>query len=478
MKKIQTPKILLVEDSQDLASLYLEYLKRQHYVANHVTTGQDAISFLQNSAPDIVLLDYVLPDMTGQTVLEYIDTKGIQSQVIVMTAHASVETAVTCIRLKTFDFLIKPFDSSTLLKTIDNAITHHAEQHPPKTTGTTTSVVSHGFIGHSPPMQHIYQVIERAAPSIATVFISGESGTGKEVCARTLHDESTRKNNPFIALNCAAIPHGLMESEIFGHIKGSFSGATADRQGAALLADGGTLFLDEICEMDMDLQTKLLRFIQTGTFQKVGSSKLEKVDIRFVCATNRNVLEEVEQKRFREDLYYRLHVIPIEMPALRERGHDITELAEYFLGKYATEENKPFKGFSEESRLLLLAYDWPGNIRQLQNIIRNIVVLNPGGIVTADMLPALIKNKSNPVTSSQNNQDDIKPEEITGNQEVVKKIAPLWESEKNTIEEAIALCEGNVPRAAGLLGISPSTIYRKRETWKKMENNKKKKDTE
>jgi len=465
MKKKQLTSILLVEDSTDLACLYLGYLKNQYDQVDHVTTGEAAINVIRNTTPDIVLLDYVLPDMNGETVLEYINTQQIQSQVIVMTAHASVDTAVTCIRLKTFDFLIKPFDSGTLLKTINNALSHQPESKT--TTSRSTTVAFHDFIGNSPPMQHVYQIIERAASSIATVFISGESGTGKEVCARALHDQSTRKNKPFIAINCAAIPEGLMESEIFGHTKGAFSGATSERHGAASLADGGTLFLDEICEMGMDLQTKLLRFIQTGTFQKVGGSKLESVDIRFVCATNRDVLTEVEEKRFREDLYYRLHVIPVEMPALRERGQDIITLANYFLTNYSTEENKLFKGFSEHCQSVLLAYHWPGNVRQLQNVVRNIVVLNDNDVVTTEMLPGLITQHHQSDTTPSIRQHSIGPEPIMSAHDKVNKILPLWESEKKIIEEAIEICDGNIPRAAALLGISPSTIYRKKESWKK-----------
>jgi DNA-binding NtrC family response regulator len=460
--------ILLVEDSTELAYVYLEYLKKHNYTVNHVSTGEAAINFMQNSSPDVVLLDYVLPDMTGQTILEYINTSNHQCQVIVMTAHASLDTAITCIRLKTFDFLTKPFDANTLLKTVNNAISHQLQSKPPSTNNSLSNVHSHGFIGTSPPMQHVYRMIENSAASIATVFISGESGTGKEVCARALHNQSPRKDKPFIALNCAAIPHNLIESEIFGHIKGSFSGATSDRKGAATLADKGTLFLDEICEMDLDLQTKLLRFVQTGTFQKVGSSKLDTVDIRFVCATNRDVLLEVDQKRFREDLYYRLYVIPIEMPALRERGLDIIAIAEYFLIEYSKEENKRFLGFSEECELFLSTYGWPGNVRQLQNVIRNIVVLNNNEFVTIDMLPKLSASEAKPDSNNIDLEHAIEPEQINTIQNTTQPISPLWETEKNTIEHTITLCKGNIPRAAALLEISPSTIYRKKESWKQL----------
>ena len=477
MKNNQSANILLVEDSPELAKLYMEYLKKSNFIVDYVTTGEAAITYLQRVSPDIVLLDYVLPDMTGQTILEYIATKNIQCQVIVLTAHATVDSAITCIRLKTFDFLIKPFDANTLLKTVTNAISHQLKPQTPTTNNNLPNIDYldfHGFIGKSPPMQQIYSIIENSAKSIATVFISGDSGTGKEVCARALHDLSTRNNNPFIAINCAAIPRDLMESEIFGHLKGAFTGASSDRQGAAALAHQGTLFLDEVCEMDLDLQTKLLRFVQTGTFQKVGSSKPESVDIRFICATNRNVLEEVKQKRFREDLYYRLHVIPIEMPRVCERGQDIIDIANYFLTDYSIQENKQFQGFSKDCQDFLLSYDWPGNVRELQNVIRNIVVLNDAEIATYDMLPKQLRIENNAESFEPNNVDSATTKPSIVDRETMDVITPLWESEKKTIEDTITKCNGNIPRAAALLGISPSTIYRKRESWKKASANQNK----
>jgi two-component system repressor protein LuxO len=314
-------------------------------------------------------------------------------------------------------------------------------------------------------MQLVYRMIESCAPSSATVFITGESGTGKEICAQAIHSQSPRKEKPFIAINCAAIPDDLIESEIFGHIRGSFTGAVSDRQGAASLANGGTLFLDEICEMKMDLQSKLLRFVQTGSFQKVGSGDVEKVDIRFICATNRNPLSEVEAGRFREDLYYRLHVIPIELPPLRDRENDILEIAQKFLIEFAHEENKKFTEFSVECQTLFLKYNWPGNVRELQNIIRHAVVLNNAFEMTSQMLPKPICDSS--TTSDGKTTPGLR---TTNSNELAdntnQPVTPLWQIEKQTIEDAILFCEGNIPRAAALLEINPSTVYRKLELWK------------
>jgi len=302
-----------------------------------------------------------------------------------------------------------------------------------------------------------------AAPSKATVFITGESGTGKEVCAEAIHAQGTRAEHPFIALNCAAIPHDLMESEIFGHIKGAFTGASAERKGAASLANGGTLFLDEIGEMDLDLQTKLLRFIQTGSFQKVGGSNLEKVDVRFICATNRDPLEDIAAGRFREDLYYRLHVVPLHLPPLRERGDDIIEIAQHFLITYAQEEGKGFTTFTPEVEVILRRYNWPGNVRQLQNVIRNIVVLHDEKSVTLAHLPAPLNTSLNKLEISHLAQPLQQTETIDNLKHT--PIKPLASVERDVIERAIKICDGNIPKAAALLEVSPSTIYRKKQGW-------------
>jgi two-component system repressor protein LuxO len=262
-----------------------------------------------------------------------------------------------------------------------------------------------------------------------------------------------------------------MESELFGHVKGAFTGASRDREGAASVADGGTLFLDEICEMSLELQKKLLRFIQTGTFRKVGSNTLSKVDVRFVCATNRDPIEEVREGRFREDLFYRLHVVPLRMPPLRERGEDIIGIARHFLADFAARENKGFKGFSEPVEAAFQRFPWPGNVRQLQNAVQQIVVLNDGEQVEVDMIPepistghlekALAEPAPTPIVSAGE-----RAESYVNRRE---QIQPLWLTEKNAIEAAIDTCDGNVNRAAGLLEVAPSTIYRKLQSWKRLQ---------
>ncbi len=459
--------ILLVEDTVSLAKTYLAYLKDDPYEVQHVELGADALAVIRERTPDVILLDLKLPDMDGIDILKHISENGIPSAVVVVTANASLNVAIEAMRLGALDFLVKPFNAERLRVTIKNVL---ERQHLTKIVETYRNDIDRrefgGFIGASIAMQAAYRIIESAASSKATVFITGESGTGKELCAEAVHNNSPRAGGPFVAINCGAIPKDLMESEIFGHVKGAFTGAVASREGAAARANGGTLFLDEICEMDLNLQTKLLRFIQTGTFQPVGGTKTEEVDIRFVCATNKDPMVEVSEGRFREDLFYRLHVIPIAMPPLRGRESDAVDIAEHLLELYATEEGKAFKGFSDEVRAIFQAYPWPGNVRQLQNVIRNIVVLNDAEDVSVEMLPAPLDEyvgKVTPIHAGRAETSVIAPTSAMVKREA--DIRPLEETERETIETAIEVCGGNVPKAAAYLGISASTIYRKRQSW-------------
>jgi DNA-binding NtrC family response regulator len=315
------------------------------------------------------------------------------------------------------------------------------------------------FLGSSEAMQEVYRKIVAVARSMATVFVTGESGTGKELCAQAIHDGSARASGPFIALNCGAIPVDLLESEVFGHMKGSFTGAISDKAGAAAAADGGTLFLDEICEMDVGLQTKLLRFLQTSMVQPVGATRPRKVNVRIICATNRDPLEAVRAGRFREDLYYRLYVVPIHMPPLRERGEDVIEIAEAALARFAQEESRRFEGLSAEVRALFRALPWPGNVRQLLNVIRNIVVLHEGGPVTLEMLPEGLAAEVDGGAAAVRTVVEAGPraDDLVG--------LPLAEIERRVVVATLARCGGSVPKAARLLEIAPSTLYRKIEGW-------------
>lgn len=527
--------ILIVEDALPLAKLYETVLKSDRVNVLSTGLGREAMQMIKELSPDIVLLDLHLPDMPGMDILRSINEQELDISVIVMTANGSVNFAVEAMRLGAYDFLEKPIDPNRLRTTIGNTIEKR------KLNALITSYKFEqednpgDFIGNSPAMQEVYNKIRRIKNSRATVFITGESGTGKEVTALAVHKQNTERNGPFVPINCAAIPHELMESEIFGHVKGAFTGANTERQGAVALADGGTLFLDELCEMDLDLQSKFLRFIQSSRYKKVGGSKFEEVDIRIICATNRNPLEEVKAGRFREDLFYRLYVVPIHLPPLRERDGDCVLLANHFLHYYSNLEKKNFENISHEAERFLMRYNWPGNVRQLQNLIYRIVVLNDGRVLTKAMLAQEIgmvpeefvtSNTQNSNLSQDKNvlaqqplSGNLKPDnqvwsetqEVSfqarcdvasgaegpeavqasnsalipavtndGIKVMVREAGDCFELmrslngvvdletiERKYILAIVRLCDGSVVKAAGILGVNSSTLYRKLEKWKK-----------
>jgi DNA-binding NtrC family response regulator len=460
------PLVLLVEDTEPLASLYIAYLMKEPVRTRHVATLEAARDALLTLRPAALLLDLELPDGNGLELIQTARSAGLDPAVIVITAHGSVNAAVEAMRAGAHDFLVKPFNADRLLTTLRNALERRRLASIVETLGTEINRPSfEGFIGGDLAMHAIYRVIELAARSRSTVFITGESGTGKEVCAEAIHRRSPRKNGPFVALNCGAVPKELMESEIFGHVKGAFTGATADRDGAALRAHGGTLFLDELCEMDPALQVKLLRFVQTGAVQPVGGDQTRKVDARIICATNRDPLAEMEAGRFREDLYYRLHVLPIQMPALRERGGDVVLLARHFLAAFSREEGRAFRGFAPDAEARLCASAWPGNVRQLQNVIRQVVVVQDGELVTAGMLPPEIDAERATESERAASPAAAATSPTHPHAAAQDEVLPLATVERQAIERAIALCGGNMTEAAARLGVNVSTIYRKRQNW-------------
>ncbi|GLR03827.1 sigma-54-dependent Fis family transcriptional regulator [Vibrio hyugaensis] len=500
--------MLLVEDSTSLAILYKQYVKDEPYDIFHVETGREAIQFIERSKPQLIILDLKLPDMSGEDVLDWINENEIPTSVIIATAHGSVDIAVGLIQKGAEDFLEKPINADRLKTSVALHLKRAKLENLVENIQSTFDRHNyHGFIGSSLPMQAVYKTIDAVASTTASVFIVGESGTGKEVCAEAIHRQSDRRNKPFIAINCGAIPRDLMESEIFGHVKGAFTGATTDRKGAATVAHGGTLFLDELCEMELEMQKKLLRFLQTGTYTPLGATKEMKVDVRIICATNRDPLTEVEEGRFREDLYYRVHVVPIDMPPLRERGSDIVTLAKHFLTVYSKQDKKKFNNIDNEAQYVIKHYDWPGNVRQLQNIIRNIVVLNNEDKVTLAHLPAQLTRKPSkartvaqpveltpaivsepsPTQSIENiatempmQESVIVPEPVpmSASAQVASPyfnsdgtIRPMWKVEREAIQNAIAYCDGNVLNAAVMLELSPSTVYRKKQAWEADEAN-------
>ena len=466
--------LLLVEDTQSLQVLYRSVLVRAGHEVASATTASDALRLFAQSEINIVLLDLVLPDRDGLSLMKDMLDLRPDTAVIVMTAHGSVGRAVEAMRAGAHEFLVKPFDEARLLSAVANVpggpVTNTPVASAPRraaraqtaSADSPDSLTGSGFIGSSEVMERLHQKISSVARSMATVFITGESGTGKELCALAVHAASPRATGPFIALNCGAIPQDLLESEVFGHMKGSFTGAISDKPGAAAAADGGTLFLDEICEMAPALQTKLLRFLQTSTVVPVGATRPRKVNVRIICATNRDPLDAVRRGEFREDLYYRLFVVPLHMPPLRDRGEDVLEIAEMALARFAREEGKPFDGLDAPVRALFRALPWPGNVRQVLNVIRNIVVLNEGGLVTLDMLPDTLDRQIDPAPPR-----GIAPLPAPSALSLDDLIGrPLAEIERAVIEATLARHGGSVPRAARVLELSPSTLYRKIEGWK------------
>jgi two-component system repressor protein LuxO len=458
-----TRSVLLVEDTASIAQVYLEYLRQDGWDGMVVESLAAARATLADKLFAAILLDVQLPDGSGLDLLAELKSAATHMAVVVITAHGSLSAAVDAMKAGADDYLVKPFAANRLLTTLRNAVERRRLTKIVSTLGDTIDGDRfEGFVGASLAMKAVYRVIDQAARSRATVFVTGESGTGKEVCAEAIHRRSPRAAAPFVAVNCAAIPRELMESEIFGHTKGAFTGAATEREGAASRADGGTLFLDEICEMDLPLQAKLLRFLQSGQVQKVGSDVARKVDVRIVCATNRDPHQEVESIRLREDLFYRLYVIPVHLPPLRERDDDAVAIARHLLATVSTEEGRNFRALSADAEELIRRTPWPGNVRQLQNAIRNAVVVNDGEVLTATMLPVRsfgtlpLAGATVPVSDAAARRHETARTET---------IRPLWRVERDAIEAAIQLCGGNVPLAAAKLGINPSTIYRKRQSW-------------
>ncbi len=461
-------RLLLVEDTASLAALYAQQLGSSGYHVDAAADGATARSLLDANSYSVMLLDLGLPDIAGIDLLRQVRAQFPGISVVIITANASIAMAVQAVREGAYDYLIKPVTKDRLVTTLNNALERTALKQA-LTAGPSEDdeAAFVGFIGTSPVMQQVYQKIRSVARSKASVFITGDSGTGKELCAEAVHRLSGRAAAPFVAINCGAIPKDLMESEIFGHLKGSFTGAIQDRDGAASMADGGTLFLDEICELDLALQTKLLRFLQTGLIQRVGATAMEQVDVRIVCATNRSPLDEVRAGTFREDLYFRLHVLPVHMPRLRDRGDDIVEIANRFLKQFSREEGKTFERFSATAAARLKSHGWPGNVRELQNAIRQAVVLHDGEVVEDNMLSGLV---SDPLAGSVvAAAPDIEVEAL---RQAAGASAPepaggleLWQIERQAIERTIESCKGSIPKAAKVLGVSASTIYRKREAW-------------
>ncbi len=472
-------RILIVEDLASLGIAYAAQVEKAGHDAVVVETAAGALQAMaQNPDFGAILLDLNLPDAHGLEWLRANPTILADYPVIVATADASLARAIEAMRMGAFDFLVKPIAGNRLASVLASALetgriaapAGSSPEPAPAAAGPAparrTPRQPAAFIGQSPEMAAVYRLISNVASSRATVFITGESGTGKEVCAESIHSSSGRAGGPFVAINCGAIPENLLESELFGHLKGSFTGAISDRIGAVQAAHKGTLFLDEICEMALPLQVKLLRFLQTGTVQRVGANRAEDVDVRIICATNRDPEQEVAEGRFRGDLFYRLAVVPLHMPPLRQRQGDIAELAQAFLQRFAREEGKQFDPLTPAQLARLEQHAWPGNVRELQNVMRRAAVLNAGPGLPDSAFPlASAPAGTAPGTAYAPNPGHSPPAgDLLTALDAFKGLT-LDEIERLVIEAAIDAADGSLPAAARTLGVSPSTLYRKRERW-------------
>ncbi|OMH32703.1 sigma-54 dependent transcriptional regulator [Motiliproteus sp. MSK22-1] len=460
--------LLVIEDDDLLRSAYLAFIDQLNLKTFSAGSIEEGVAIYTRERPDVVLLDLLLPDGHG---LEFLTrVSDAEANIIVVTGENSVESTRKMLLAGAKDYLLKPINSERLLTTVENTLERISLK---KQINSITSALPDApipeFIGNSLQIKTIYKMVESAASCNASVFIGGESGTGKELCAEAIHRLSRRSTNPFVALNCAAIPADLMESEVFGHRKGAFSGATEARAGAAGRVKGGTLFLDEICDMDLGLQAKLLRLLQSGHYRPVGSDVDTHMDARIICASNKNPLDEVNNGRFREDLYYRLCVLPINMPPLKERVGDVRLLANHFINYYGRKLNRnPLPRFTESALATLEGYSWPGNIRQLGNIVQNLIIMNQDNEIGGNIVIALLRQLD--ADDSHFNSNDGKDKDRRGFPcnsltNGFGQIRPLWMQEKEIIERAIEICQGSITEAADRLEINCSTIYRKKKQW-------------
>ncbi|MCL6634527.1 MAG: sigma-54 dependent transcriptional regulator [Peptococcaceae bacterium] len=384
--------ILIVDDEASVREALTDILTDTGYRVECAANGSEGLEMIETLNPDAVLLDIRMPDINGIKVLELIRRRGDRTPIILITAYGSTQTTIEAMKLGAFDYLTKPLKIGDMLEVVRKAV--EVKELVDRAGENMPELESDAMIGLSPAMQNVYKIIGRVSNTNATVLIRGESGTGKELVAQAIHFNSVRKDRPFIKINCASIPENLLESELFGHEKGAFTGAVAAKPGKFELAHRGTIFLDEIGEMSMSTQTKLLRVLQEREFERVGGTETIKVDVRIVAATNKDLEKSIETGEFREDLYYRLNVVEIVLPPLRERKADIPALVNHIVKGCAAEHNKVIRGFSEAAMDVLMGYDWPGNIRELKNICERAVLMSTGPVLGVEELPLTLKKKS------------------------------------------------------------------------------------
>jgi DNA-binding NtrC family response regulator len=446
---VANQQILIVDDEPNMRKVLGAMLRHAGYDVLTATDGLDALEVLATHNVDAVITDLRMPRLDGMGLLRRMADTFPTVPVILITAHGTVESAVQALKNGAFDFITKPFDRTEMRQVVAKALRTRALG-PGQVLAEEAHKGRFRIIGQSPAMQEVYAIIEKVAATPSTVLITGESGTGKELIAQALHDQSDRAQKPLIKVNCSAIPANLIESELFGHEKGAFTGAITSKPGRFELADGGSLFLDEVGEIAAEIQVKLLRAIQEGEFERVGGIKTQRVDVRLISATNRDLRQAVERLEFRDDLYYRLNVVQISLPPLRDRRSDIPLLIDHFLAKYNTRLGRSVQGLEEETRDRLLAYAWPGNIRELENAIERCILFTDGDQVPPASLPPEIR---------QGAQESPALEDDTSLKAQVRAAAERVE--KDLIVRALKQTGGNVTHAARLLKISRKSLQNK-----------------
>jgi two-component system, NtrC family, nitrogen regulation response regulator NtrX len=462
-----SPKVLIIDDERNIRRTFKMVLNGEGMTVDTAESGEDGLLCFKADRPDVVILDVRLPGMDGIEVLRRLQAEDKSLPVIMISGHGTIATAVEATHHGAFDFLEKPLSKERLLVAIRNALDVRNLNREVRVLRERVNK-RHLMVGESEPMRAIRQQISRVAATNARVLITGESGTGKELVARSVHDSSDRRDKPFVKINCAAIPEELIESELFGAVKGAFTGATQTRDGKFLQADGGTLFLDEIGDMSLKAQAKVLRALQEGEIERVGGNKTYTVDVRVLAATNKDLVAEVGNGNFREDLFFRLNVVPLQVPALRDRPTDIPLLAEHFLAVYQDENGLNQKFFTEEALLILQHQRWPGNIRELGNAVERLAILSPGeSIGPEDLSVCGVGGDLVPGASAGGDHDAeaVLPCDLSSVLACGGLVPARQQFEKGLIAAALSETGGNVSKAARMLGIDRTNLHKKIQTY-------------
>jgi DNA-binding NtrC family response regulator len=446
-------KILIVDDNPEVLKLIANILETNEYEVETVSRGESAIKKLESNDYDMVLTDLMMPDVDGMQVLEHVKSRASKTMCIILTGHGTIKSSVKAIKKGAFDYITKPVSPGELLIIVEKALKFKSLEEENIRLKKELKGKYHykNIVGTSQVIKKIYDLIEKVSDTDGTVLITGASGTGKELIARSIHYNSQRSDKPLVVINCGAVPEALLESELFGHEKGAFTGAYKKRIGRFEMANGGTVFLDEIGEMSPALQIKLLRVLQEQQFERVGGTKTIHVDLRFIAATNKNLTTAINMEKFREDLYYRLNVIPIKVPSLKQRRSDIPLLIDFFLKKFQKIKDKKLTGFSQSAMDAMWAYDWPGNVRELENVLKRLSILCEGPMVNLDDLPENIRDVSG---------TDHMDEEVTLGDELNLNEA-VQDYEKRIILEALEKTNWVKSKAAKLLNINRTTLVAK-----------------